>query len=220
MDHSEAIRIGAAEKYFLGELSLQQRDEFEAHFFDCAECATDVKSVAIFADNARAVLRDLPTFQKQLKPKSARAWSTWLRPAWGIAALVALAGVISYQNLVTIPELKHTGNNPQTLTSFSLITTASRGGGTPVVRPLKGRSFGIYVDIPAAQSFAYYTVRIKTASSQCVVRVSADQAKDTVQVLVPAGTLDGGKAELIISGQAADGHTVEITRSSFDIQYQ
>jgi len=57
MDHDEALQLQAAEKYVLGELPPSQRDEFEEHFFECQECALDVKAVAEFVDNARAVWR-------------------------------------------------------------------------------------------------------------------------------------------------------------------
>ena len=57
LDHNEALRQQAAEKYVLGELSQPLRDEFEAHFFECQECARDVKAAAEFVDNARAVWR-------------------------------------------------------------------------------------------------------------------------------------------------------------------
>jgi len=57
MDHNEAIQLQAAEKYVLGELSPPLRDEFEEHFFDCQECALDVKAAAGFVDNARHVWR-------------------------------------------------------------------------------------------------------------------------------------------------------------------
>jgi anti-sigma factor RsiW len=57
MTHDEAIRVKAAEQYALGELPQPIRDEFEDHFFDCEECALDVKAAAAFVDNARAVWR-------------------------------------------------------------------------------------------------------------------------------------------------------------------
>ena len=57
MDHNEALQLQAAEKYVLGELSPPLRDEFEEHFFECQECALDVKAAAGFVDNARAVWR-------------------------------------------------------------------------------------------------------------------------------------------------------------------
>src|SRR5260221_13226351 len=57
MDHSEAVRLQAAVKYVLGELSPVQRDEYEEHYFDCAECAVDLKAVAVFVDNSQEFLR-------------------------------------------------------------------------------------------------------------------------------------------------------------------
>jgi len=56
MDHNGAIRLQAAVKYVLGELSQAQRDEYEEHYFDCAECAVDIKALATFADTAREVM--------------------------------------------------------------------------------------------------------------------------------------------------------------------
>jgi anti-sigma factor RsiW len=57
MDHNEALRLRAVEKYVLGELPPSLRDQFEEHFFECQECALDVKTTAGFVDNARAVWR-------------------------------------------------------------------------------------------------------------------------------------------------------------------
>src|SRR5260370_25370453 len=57
MNHGEAIRLGATEKYVLGELPQSLRDEFEEHYFECLECALALKAAAGFVDNARAVFR-------------------------------------------------------------------------------------------------------------------------------------------------------------------
>ncbi len=222
MDHSEAIRIGAAEKYLLGELPPEQRDQFEEHYFSCQECAEEVRYSAVFADNARAILREEPAMQTVLKPMPHRqGWLGWLKPAWALAAAAILVGVIGYQNFVTIPQLKQGGARPQALMSFSLLTAGSRGGNANVIRPPQGRPFGIYVDIPATQSFQYYTVQVRTGNRQFEVQVSPEQAKDTVQVLIPAGALDAGKAELVINGHAGqNGPVTVIVRDSFEIQYQ
>ncbi len=56
MDHNEAIQLQAAEKYVLGEFPPSLRDQFEEHYFECQECALDVKAAAGFVDNARVAL--------------------------------------------------------------------------------------------------------------------------------------------------------------------
>ena len=60
MDHAEALKTKATEKYFLGELTPQQREAYENHYFDCHECAADVKSTALLMDNAREIFHEEP----------------------------------------------------------------------------------------------------------------------------------------------------------------
>jgi hypothetical protein len=58
MDHERAVQLNAAERYFLGELTGEDRDTFEEHFFGCLECAQDVRDLAVFSANAKAIFRD------------------------------------------------------------------------------------------------------------------------------------------------------------------
>jgi len=44
MDHSEAVREMAAERYLLDELEPEAREAFEEHVFDCPECALDLRA--------------------------------------------------------------------------------------------------------------------------------------------------------------------------------
>jgi len=46
MDHQEALRRSAVEKYLLNEMPQPERDEFEEHFFGCQECAADLRATA------------------------------------------------------------------------------------------------------------------------------------------------------------------------------
>lgn len=224
MEHFAAIELRAAEKYLLGELTIEQRDQFEEHFFGCAECAADVRSGAALVDNARHVLKHEPAQTVLAPSRGNRGWFGWLQPAWGFAvALIALAAILSYQNLVTIPSLKHAAEQPQALASFSLLSVGSRGAGPTTISVPKNRPFGLYIDVPARESFPYYTVEIRSESgtSRVRVQVSAEQAKDTVQILVPAGALEFGNATLIIQGHAdQNGPATEVARYPFSIQYQ
>ena len=42
MDHGEALVTHAVERYLLGELAPAEAEDFERHFFTCAECAAAV----------------------------------------------------------------------------------------------------------------------------------------------------------------------------------
>ena len=57
-DHEQAMKVHAAERYVLDELSPEERDDFEEHYFMCVKCAEEVRIAAAFADNAKSVFRE------------------------------------------------------------------------------------------------------------------------------------------------------------------
>jgi len=92
MEHDEATRSHAAERYVAHELSPAERDAFEEHFFDCRQCADDVRFELTFTANVRAVSR------AQWAAPRAGFWETWrdrlrLRPVltFSVAANFVLA---------------------------------------------------------------------------------------------------------------------------------
>src|SRR5260370_17073435 len=104
IDHNEAIRLQAAVEYVLGELSPVQRDAYEEHYFDCAECAIDLKALATFADTTREVLRQEKANSFAKDPVPARGgWLRWFQPVVAVPAVAALLLIIPYQNTVTLP---------------------------------------------------------------------------------------------------------------------
>src|SRR5713226_5400559 len=58
MDHETAVQLKATERYYLGELTGEDREGFEEHYFMCPECAEDVRALTVFAANAKAVFRE------------------------------------------------------------------------------------------------------------------------------------------------------------------
>src|SRR5260370_27744756 len=117
MDHNEAIRLQAAVKYVLGELSPVQREEYEEHYFDCAVCALDLKATAAFVDASREVFKADKARAAEREAAPVRGgWFGWLRPIVAVPAFAALLLVVTYQNVVTIPRAR--GEAPQRPRSF------------------------------------------------------------------------------------------------------
>ena len=56
MDHNEATKQMAAERYLLDELTPELRDAFEEHAFDCPECSVDLRAGATFIGAAKVEL--------------------------------------------------------------------------------------------------------------------------------------------------------------------
>src|ERR1700688_2973376 len=129
MDHSEALKLQAAEKYVLGELSSALRDEYEEHYFDCRECAADLKAAAAFADASRAQFRSEPREVFLDKEPAPHTWFAWLRPVVLVPALAVLAAALAYQSFVTIPRLQRGTEVPSmgSATLISMIGANSRG---------------------------------------------------------------------------------------------
>jgi len=222
MDHNEAVKYHAAEKYFLGELAGTEREAFEEHFFDCEDCAADVKATAILVDNVREALRTAPELKKAPSRETA-GFLNWWRPAYSFAAIALLLMTVGYQNFVQIPQLRHESlTKAEALSSFSLVSAGSRSaeGALEIAIPAD-RPFGIYVDIPSDPSFTRYSADILTDSGalKFSVPVSAEQTRDTVQLLIPGALLREGPYNLVIRGYKAESSGAqEIARHPFVIR--
>ena len=219
MDHNEAVKNHAAEKYFLGELAGTEREAFEEHFFDCEDCAADVKATAILVDNVREALRTEPELKKSPDRETA-GFLNWWRPAYSFAAVALLLLTVGYQNFVQIPQLRHESlTQAEALPSFSLVSAGSRSaeGALEIAIPAD-RPFGLYVDIPGDPSFTRYSADIlaESGAMKFSVPVSAEQTRDTVQLLIPGALLPEGPYNLVIRGYKAEsGSTQEIARHPF-----
>src|ERR1041385_2643668 len=107
MDHNEAVRLHAAVKYVLGELPAAERDSFEEHYFDCAECALDMQAAAVFAENARNLLRqEARAADVRGAAPAGSGWFAWLKPIVAVPAFAVLLLFVAYQNVVTIPQAR------------------------------------------------------------------------------------------------------------------
>ena len=228
MDHSEAVRLGAAERYLLGELSPGLREQFEEHYFGCLECAHDVRAGAAFVDGAREILsaeRGPAPVRVTLVEPSRTWWATLLRPSVLVPAMAALILFAAYQNIIVIPSLSRTvseSNSPQTLQSFSLATANSRAGGSLTITAPSNKPFSLFVDIPPDNQFGFYTCDLETESGTLIVssKVTPVEAKESVQMLIPAARLADGKYVLVVRGHRSTGDaSSEVARYPFTLDF-
>jgi Putative zinc-finger len=205
MDHHHAKQLDAVEKYLLDELTPEVRDDFEEHFFDCQECAIDLRVTAGFIDSAKEefkvnpVKRPGPVTRSKLRLVS--LWPSAL--VW--SALAASLLVIAYQNVVVYPHFKTEIAElkaPEILPSVSLVGGNSRGGQIPVAAVGASQPFLLLVDIPAEDRFSSYTCQLYSPSGSLSwrVEVSPQQAKDTVSIRVPSANRPSGEYTLTVQG--------------------
>jgi|SRR5277367_4216468 len=215
MDHNEAVRLQAAEKYLLGELPREQHAAFEEHFFDCSACAEEMKATAAFMESARQMSRAQASQTVDIKglvPASPTTggWFAWLRPAFAVPVFAALLLFIGYQNGVTIPTLKQTPTSVvigEGAKSFSLLSADSRGEGSSAPKIAVGshEDFRLEVDMPGNSSTGY-SCQIQSESGKVLATftVSAEEAKNTVTRILRGGSLKPGRYTIaIFKGQTA-----------------
>lgn len=228
MNHNEAIQMQAAEKYILGELPAALRDEYEEHFFDCAECALDVKAAAVFADNSREVLR--ADDRKKVATDQTGAgggWFAWFRPIVAVPAFAVLLFALGYQSLVTLPHWKNAavqGTAPRVLLPYSLIAANTRGTEAQTFRVRPDEPFGLYADVPNDPAYSTYVLRLEdpAGKSSTLRTVSYAQAQKTVVVEVPLGKGPGVYQIVVLGLTAPQGNPDKapvLARMKFSIEF-
>jgi hypothetical protein len=208
LDHNDAVRQQAAEKYVLGELPNALRDEYEEHFFDCAECAVDVKALAAFVDVSREILRAEPENLAEKKAASTQGggWN-WFRPIIAVPAFAALLLVIGYQSFVSIPKAKQAAANRASQILFSShalrgVNTAGEEGRTLSIRP--DEAFFLDFDFVPTRSFDSYVAQLEDAEGRMLLRakIVGGNANQEAHLPIPAGMLRPGKYVLAFYGDA------------------
>jgi Putative zinc-finger len=221
MDHHQATQLTAVEKYLLDELTPEVRDEFEEHYFDCQDCATDLRATAGFMEAAKKEFSVNPVPKPGAAGKS-KSRSSLLWPAAFVwSALAASLLVIAYQNAVVLPRFRGEISElraPEILPSISLVGTNSRGGEIPAVTLGASQPFLLSVDIPTQDRFSSYTCLLYSPSGSLSwrVEVSAQSAKDTVSIRVPSANRLPGEYTLTVQGNLP-GTTVDLARDRFTL---
>jgi hypothetical protein len=218
MEHTQAIQLKAAERYVLGELPSDLREQYEEHFFSCVACAEEVNLAAAFVENSRAAMGSEPVMPPVRlpvpvaeRPASRRWFGAFLRPSFAVPVFAALLMLVAYQTLFVIPRSRSAATQsvgalrfvaPQALASFSLITADSRGGEPLIVTVAPAQPFSLDFDIPPDGHYSSYICELQNAAgkTEFSLNISTEQAKNAVQLLIPSASLGIGKHVLVVRG--------------------
>jgi hypothetical protein len=210
MDHAHAIRSGAAERYLLDELDETERSEYEEHFFDCQECAEEVKSGASFAANAKAVFPSL-TRESVVRENERAGRGGWIALFWpapvGVAAALVLSlGLGIYQAAVVGPGLRRQlaeaeGIQPAAMHFLSL----SRSGPSVVRLGKDTRALGLTLSTGTTGTFAYYRCELQDPGGRVVkwVTLPAPAKGNELNLVIHSSSLPPGPYVLVIQGLAS-----------------
>lgn len=234
MEHRYATDTHAAERYLLGELSAEEKEDFEAHFFECSACADEVRTGAAFIENARAVLKDEAAKESLRssrqgagaetdKPSRWRfQWWTWWRQSAAIPLLASLvlAVVAGYQNLIQIPGLRQqlAGVLRVQPVASLVLPPGTRGDGPVLVLQKSDQFAHLTSDLNSSDNSAEYMCELQDFRENVVFRQQIHVSGPTLHLLVPVHLLSEGRYTLIVRRPAAASRGEEIERSRFTIQ--
>lgn len=226
MDHEEAVRQNATERYLLDELDPGQREQFEEHFFDCPDCADDVRAAAIFVEHSKEVLAEQPAPSPARDAEPPKKWFekkafAWLHPAFAMPALALLLAVVGYQNLVELPRLELATTLPHVLPAIALNLQTAGDNSEPIaVAP--GGDFLLNVIIPPGNSYPSYKVDLYNPQRQIDTSLPITGAipGSTWPIHIPGANRESGIYKLAVQGRTAEGQTTEVGSSSFEIKIQ
>ncbi|MGA2888077.1 MAG: zf-HC2 domain-containing protein [Terracidiphilus sp.] len=231
MDHGEAVEQMLAMRYLLDELTPEAREAFEEHFFDCSECALDLRAGAAFMQEAKAQLPELTgaLHTSSRKPKLNNPtvkrdwWLSWTRPAFAAPVFATLLLVLGYQNLVTYPALRAMADQPRLL-SWAPLHGATRGGDPLAVTADRQHGVALPVDLPpqpSAGAYASFSFDLVDPQGKLVwTGVAAAPTENDSQRLtlaIPGAMLRDGTYTVKVSGVAAHGERTVIDQYIFNI---
>jgi len=236
MDHTEALKQMAAERYLLNELEAAEREAFEEHVFECDECAFDLRAGAAFVDEAKAQLPDLLATSpdtpraKTVKPqRDNRGWFSWMRngmnPAFAVPTFAALLLIVGYQNLVTLPALRASADQPQLLASVPL-HGATRGGERLTINADRVHGFVLPFELfrqPDAPNYASYSFVLSDSqgkldwSGTIAVQNDHESGDQRISLVIPGAMLENGAYTVAVYGVGSQGERTEIEKQLFDL---
>lgn len=231
MDHGEALKMMAAERYLLDELTPDERDAFELHMFGCQECALDLRAGAAFISEAKAQLpelasQNLPKVPSQPAPKKAEpkkpGWSFLWQPALAVPVFAVMLAVIAYQNFSAIPSLRRTASEPKVIYS-NPIHIGTRGAAHTSVRADRNEGLALSLGLPQSSMYSSYVFELydpngKQFWTHAVSQPTEDE--NIVSLVIPSSGLREGSYTIAISGITPQNGRVEIDRRVLDVQFK
>jgi hypothetical protein len=223
MDHTVVVRQKMTERYLLNELDPEVRDEFEEHYFDCPECALDIRSGAEFVSHTKTVLAESskPAPDLAIPARRAVGWFAWLRPAFAAPALALLLAVVGYQNLVTYPRIQSELNQPQVLPTAS-VNFGTWGASGPATTVPEGKGLLLFLRMPPDSAYARYTADLHNPAGKLEgsFTITPVPGQDQWPVAIPAIQRQAGTYTLAVHGFTAAGNSKDLGNASFELQIQ
>jgi hypothetical protein len=195
----------AVERYLLDEMSEIERFAFEDHYFDCVECADDLRTAeklrqavrgGMLSDRSSAKLVAMPVHRER------GGWRPSILLPWAAAATLALA--VTYQSLAP-------GRGALQVQTLAPITIRpdSRGALPTVRKPAGDAAVALALEV-AARGGSELTYELRTSSGTRIAegRMTAPDSGAPLLLLLPSWTLTPSTQYSLAVRTAADSQLI------------
>src|ERR1700704_975632 len=185
--HEEAMKNLTAERYLLGELSEDDRDAYEEHFFSCPICFEQIKAGTEFVGHLRRIGTQDPAPALAPGFMSKILGNVSQMAAMGaFALLICVSGVSIYQQSVI------RGLRAPQVVSVVTLTSASRGTSKIVTSGRNGIAEVRVIFQPESQ-FKTYSAVINDAAGREMMRIPLNApTNEELQVRFNTGAFRNG----------------------------
>lgn len=220
MEHEQTVQNLAVEGYLLGQMTAEEREAFENHYFECAVCADDLRSASRFMEEARAIFasesRTKPAAQS-VPERRTWSWPDWLRPQFALAAIAVLAIFSGVEGLGTIPSLQRSLNeaNAPRIVNPTHLRSQTRGEPT-ALKSVSGEPAEFIFDLSESPTTEAQFV-IESTNGRTALQLSEKlSGSDDVRLYIPRLDLPAGTYTLVVTavqgGQELGRYPFEIKR--------
>ncbi len=219
MEHTEAMKSNAAERYLLGELTETEAESFEDHFFECRICGEEIREGTRVFEALGEVVREVRPAAGVIAPFPAPApvpppSRRWLQLA--VAAILTIG--------ISVPILKTLVDKQVPQTVQGKVTVLNIGGAArgpeDKAEVRKGyENLMLNVDVASTTPFPRYAITVRDAhkKSWATKSVAAADTESAVPLLL-LGELPAGSYEVLIEGVREDGKRTTINTQSFQVK--
>jgi hypothetical protein len=215
MDHAEATTTHATDRYLLGELTAAEADAFEEHYFDCVDCADELRIGTRFMNGGRGIAREAAAPSEvapvvRFEPRPRR--TAWLPAAVAAALVLAVGAPILMRQQRPAPQ----GPSFEVVKPHSFLLAGSRGtGDVPTLQA--SETSGLYVDVPSEPAYAKYEARLRLPDGTILARpFIPDPNGEPTEMAV--SDLSAGRHELTIVGMDPAGQPAVIKSYPFIVR--
>lgn len=224
MDHETVVREKMTERYLLDELAGETRDEFEEHFFECSECAMDVRAASQFVTQSSQILAEQTDAAEEnvivLKP-ARHDWFAGLRRWFAVPALALMLLVVGYQNLVTLPAMRSALRQPKVM-PWAAVAIGTWGSAGPTITMRQGKGFLLFVRIPPDGTYERYMADLYDPAGklESSLSIPASSTDDQWPVLVPEANREAGTYRISVRGVSPSGLSKDLGSAPFTLQIE